>query len=85
MLGAERLVHVELDAKPVVTDEVLEVARDVDAAHRAGPARTSAEGAHARAIARFEPDAPSSPARRVELAVDRTKLHFFDLETGAAV
>ena len=32
LLGAERLVQVELDAQPVVADEVLEVARDVDAA-----------------------------------------------------
>ena len=31
LLGAERLVQIELDAKPVVVDEVLEVARDVDA------------------------------------------------------
>ena len=30
LLGAERLVQIQLDAKPVVADEVLEVARDVD-------------------------------------------------------
>ena len=31
LLGAERLVQIELDARPVVVDEVLEVARDLDA------------------------------------------------------
>ncbi len=31
LLGAERLVQIRLDVKPVATDRVLEVARDVDA------------------------------------------------------
>ena len=72
-------------ASPVLTDEVLEVARDVDASAVEALER---EAALPRTLV---PSSPGSTARRepdrdtLDVAVDPAHLHFFDLETGAAV
>ena len=84
MLGSERLVHVELPGEPVVTDEVLEIARDTDAAveqalqHEAGDHSVSA-------IARFDTRSAAKTGDPCELVVDPNDLQFFDLLTGDAI
>jgi multiple sugar transport system ATP-binding protein len=80
-LGPERQVHVGMRASPVLTEEVLEVVRDVDQ----GIAEELDERSGARAIARFEPDAKVEPGEVRELAIVPEKLRFFDLATGSAV
>jgi multiple sugar transport system ATP-binding protein len=83
-LGPERHVHVDLAAVPVLTPEVLEVARDVDVT----VAESVAEGTNGggvRAIARFEPDATVAPGEVRELAVVPEKLRFFDLDSGVTL
>jgi multiple sugar transport system ATP-binding protein len=83
-LGAERLVHIELDAEPVVTAEVLEVAGDLDAAVL-DELRTEAAKHRAVVVGRFETHSRVSPGDVIEMALDTQALHFFDLDTGLAI
>ena len=83
-LGPERQVHLDLPAQPVLTPEVLEVARDVDATVAESFAERSDDRV-VRAIARFEPDSHVTAGEVHEFAVVPAKLRFFDLATGAAL
>jgi multiple sugar transport system ATP-binding protein len=83
-LGSEQLVHVEVDSPPVLTSEVQEIARDVDAAaldelrHEAAARRTTL-------LARFDSDVRPRTGEPIAMAVNAAKLHFFDLDSGAAI
>jgi multiple sugar transport system ATP-binding protein len=83
-LGSEVLVHVSVAAEPVLTEEVREVAVDVDAAaleqleSEALERRTEITG-------RFETAGKARAGEEIEVAVDARKLHFFDLETGLGI
>ena len=84
LLGAERLIQIELEARPVVADEVLEVARDSDEAAASQILRESARG-HAVVTARFDAHAGAAPGELTEIAVTSERLQFFDLATGKAI
>jgi len=81
LLGSERLVKIEVDARPIVSDETIEVARDVDV--------TSADDVAGRGralvTARFDAHARVDAGEVVEAAVRVERLHFFDLATGRAI
>jgi multiple sugar transport system ATP-binding protein len=83
-LGSERLVHLELEAEPVATEEVLEVAVDTDATVAAALER---EAGSKRSVfrARVDMSYPAGISEQVTLPVDTTKAHFFDLDTGLAI
>jgi multiple sugar transport system ATP-binding protein len=83
-LGSELLVHLEVDAEPVVTEEVREVAGDVDAA---ALERLESEAMERRTllIARLETQERPPVDESIEVAVDTRRLHFFDLDTGLAI
>ena len=83
-LGPERLVHVTLNARPVVTADVLDVVRDMDASMASELSEHAGETT-SRAIARFEADAAVAAGEVRELAVVPEKLRFFDLENSAAI
>jgi multiple sugar transport system ATP-binding protein len=86
-LGSEILAHVELNAKPVVTEDVVEgavvnaeeqeVAADLMGEHGDGNKTTF--------VGRFDPASRVKPDSDVELVVNTEKLQFFDLETGYAI
>jgi multiple sugar transport system ATP-binding protein len=78
-LGAEQLVHVDVDAPPVATGDVLDMAR-------AAGAFTDEELAAERTqfVVRFDPGFARA-GELVEFAVRPEKLHFFDVETGRAI
>jgi multiple sugar transport system ATP-binding protein len=86
-LGSEILAHVEVHAKPVVTDDVVEGIvvqadeQDVAADVLAG----SGNGSNATLVGRLDPSSRVKPDDDVELAVATEKLQFFDLETGFAI
>jgi multiple sugar transport system ATP-binding protein len=83
-LGSELLVHLELAAPPVVTEEVREVAGDVDAAaleHLEREARRQ----RTIVVARLETEQRPRPDEMLEVSIDARRLHFFDLETGSAI
>jgi multiple sugar transport system ATP-binding protein len=85
-LGSELLAHVEIQAPPVMSDEVLEGAI-VETEEKATVAELLAteDGHRSTIVGRLEPAAAVRPGKPVELGVDADKLHFFDLETGLAI
>lgn len=84
MLGADQLVHIEVEAEPVLTGEILEVASDTDAAavytleHEAEVHRVSI-------VARLSADTHVASGQITRIAVQPDRLHFFDLQTGATL
>src|SRR5262245_59434858 len=79
-LGSEVLVHFGTEATGVVSSAA---AADVgeDAARR----RSADEAASTRLIARVSPKSHVALGQKVELAVDTSRLYFFDPETRAAI
>ena len=83
-LGSDLLVHFAIDAPPAATDDVRELASDIDPV--AGPdTAVIGDAQRARVIARLSPRARVTPAATVELVVDTHRLHFFDPEDGSVV
>jgi multiple sugar transport system ATP-binding protein len=83
-LGSELLVHLELPAEPVLTEEVREVAGDVDAA-ALEQLESGARERRTVVIGRFETQARMQPGASLEISVDPRRLHLFDLESGLAI
>jgi multiple sugar transport system ATP-binding protein len=83
-LGSEVLVHLEVEAPPVLTEEIREVAGDVDAA-ALQLLESEARRQRTIVIARLETQTRPEPDERLEVAIDLGRLHFFDLETGLAI
>jgi multiple sugar transport system ATP-binding protein len=86
-LGSEILAHVELSAKAVVTEDVVEgaVVHAEEQEVAADLMGDSGDGDKTTFVGRFDPASRVKPDSDVELAVDTEKLQFFDLETGFAV
>jgi multiple sugar transport system ATP-binding protein len=86
-LGSEILAHVEIDAKPVVTDDVVEGAVADAREHEVAADLMGDSGNRNKTtfVGRFDPASRVRPDSEVELVVDVEKLQFFDLETGFAV
>jgi multiple sugar transport system ATP-binding protein len=82
-LGSEVLAHVEVAAKPVVTDEVIEVVEGDEAVVQ--DLHADAAKLRTTVVARFDAATRARPASDVEIAVDTRKLQFFDLETGSTI
>jgi multiple sugar transport system ATP-binding protein len=83
-LGAERLLHVALRADPVVTDDVIEIAEDIDPALLADLENEEHEH-HVTLIGRVDTSFAPATDTPVELGLQLAKLHFFDLDTGVAI
>jgi multiple sugar transport system ATP-binding protein len=79
-LGSDLLVHFGLPVAPVVTADTQELARDSGVADLAatGPPGTELVG-------RFSPRSQVGEGDRVQVGVDVSRLHVFDLETGRAI
>jgi multiple sugar transport system ATP-binding protein len=85
-LGPEQLAHVEVEAKPVLVEEVVEGLVDMEEADDLVEIRSDSDGApRAMVVARLDASASVRTEESVELAVVLGKLHFFDLETGATI
>ena len=80
-MGSEVFAHFAVAAKPVQTREVLEAMEEEDVS----------EAVRERArrgvpfIARLERGTQAREGERLELAVDTSRLHFFDPESGVAI
>jgi len=83
-LGSERLVHVAVEGKPVITDEVLEIAADSDQA-AVEELRHESQERRPVLLARLDAASRATDGGEVVLAVRPERVHFFDLETGAAI
>ena len=84
-LGPELLAHVEVDAKPVLADEVIEGLVDMEQADELAEILPDAEGDQTTLVARLDASASVRPEDVIELSVDLPKLHFFELESGATI
>jgi multiple sugar transport system ATP-binding protein len=86
-LGSEILAHVEVHAKPVVTDDVVEgsVVHAEEQEVAADLMSDTGSSPKATLVGRLDPSSRVKPDADVELAVDTEKLQFFDLETGFAI
>jgi multiple sugar transport system ATP-binding protein len=79
LLGAERLVHLQLAADPFVARGVLGVGDD------AGETAGAEIPREALVTARFDAHARVDPGDLAEVAVTTDRLHFFDVTTGRAI
>ena len=75
LLGSESYVHFGLDEAPVITPDIEELLADTG---------TDAEtlGHETRFTARVSPDVPVPDGSDIDLIIDTSKLHFFDLDTS---
>jgi multiple sugar transport system ATP-binding protein len=78
----EKLVHLRVDAEPVVTEATAEIAEDVD---RAAAEELRALGKGTVLNARLPGTTSVREGTRAEFAVPPSALHFFDLATGQAI
>ena len=81
-LGSELLVHVEVPAEPVLTEEIREVAGDVDAA-ALERLESEAEGRRTLLVARLLTQERPVLDTPIDIGVDTRRLHFFDLDGGS--
>jgi multiple sugar transport system ATP-binding protein len=81
-LGSEILVHFTVEAKPAVTEDVRELARDVG---DESAVEARAEDTHTTLVGRFGPRSQVRVGDVMEVAVDTRSLHFFDPESGIAI
>jgi multiple sugar transport system ATP-binding protein len=84
LLGSELLCHVEVECPPLVSDEVIELAEDVDEA-AADELRHGAAAHKAVVVCRFDAETGARLGEVTECALDPARLHFFDLENGQAI
>ncbi|HEU5363495.1 MAG TPA: sn-glycerol-3-phosphate ABC transporter ATP-binding protein UgpC [Gaiellaceae bacterium] len=84
-LGPEQLAHVEVEATPVLAEDVLEGLVDTEEARELAEIKSDGADARALVVARLDASTTVRPDERVDLAVDLRKLHFFDLDSGAAI
>ena len=78
-LGSDVVVHLGVDAKPALTEDLRELTRDV------GEERRLREAAHATIVGRFGARSALETGETVDVVVDTSALHFFDLETGDGI
>jgi multiple sugar transport system ATP-binding protein len=77
-LGSEIMVHIEVDAKPALTEDVRELKQDAGA-EMPLPADEST------IVARFNARSRVRAGDTAEVAVDTSELHFFDPESGLGI
>ena len=78
MLGADTYIHFTVDRSPVVTPDIEELLADTGR-------EVSSLGNTTNFIARVSPDINVRRGDTVDLVVDTSKLHFFDLSSGMRV
>jgi multiple sugar transport system ATP-binding protein len=82
-LGSEIMVHFTVDAKPALTEDVRELAKDVGS-DLADEERAAAAG-ETTIVGRFGARSGVKVGESAEVAVDTRALHFFDPETGLGI
>jgi multiple sugar transport system ATP-binding protein len=82
-LGSEQLAHVELEASPVLVDDVVEGLVDTDEA--TDLVELKQDLARAMVVARLDASSRVRPDEPLELSVDLRRLHFFDLDSGSTI
>jgi multiple sugar transport system ATP-binding protein len=83
-LGSEIVAHFTVGARPALTEDVRELARDVgqESAVRAAEAEETTD---AVMVGRFGPRSRVKNGDTVDVAVETGALHFFDLDSGLGI
>ena len=82
-LGSEIVAHFTVNARPALTEDVRELARDVG---QESAITTATEGENqAVMVGRFGPRSRIKDGDTIDVAVETGALHFFDLETGLGI
>jgi multiple sugar transport system ATP-binding protein len=82
-LGPEVLAHIEVGARQVLSEDVLE--GTVGEEERDALVGVGGGADRSIVIGRFDPETRLAPGDRIELGIDTAKMHVFDLETGLIV
>jgi multiple sugar transport system ATP-binding protein len=82
-LGSEIMVHFTVDARPALTEDVRELAKD--AGSDLTEEERAAEAGTTTIVGRFGARSGVRVGDRAEVAVDTRALHFFDPETGLGI
>ena len=77
-LGSDTYVHFYKDIKPVQTEAIAEILADEGE-------DISVLGSETKFIARINPNSSVEEGQKINLALDPTKLHYFDPDTGLAI
>ena len=77
-LGSDTYIHFNKDIPPVQTKAIEEILADEGE-------DISALGTETKFIARINPNATIEEGQKINLAIDPSKLHYFDPETGLAI
>jgi multiple sugar transport system ATP-binding protein len=83
-LGSEILVHFQVDAPVVLTEDTTELAVDVGA-EAVEALQQRARDIGSTFIAQLNPRTRALVGQQIELAVDTKRLHFFDAESGLGI
>ncbi len=83
-LGFEVIVHFEIQAIPVVSEDALDLPEDMVSAELGGYADVK-RSYPSRLAARFDPTTQIELGDSIEVAVRVENLHYFDLDTGLAI
>jgi multiple sugar transport system ATP-binding protein len=83
-LGAELIAHLEVAGRPVLTDEVKEIAADLDDT-AVSELEAEVHDSKLPLVGRFDVESRARPGQPVEVVVDTSRVHYFDLDTGAAI
>ncbi len=81
-LGSEVLVHFNVDAPPVLTDDTRELARDREATEEL---EDRIENRVSAFLAKIDPRAEAQVGDTVQLVVDTSRLHLFDSDDGGNI
>jgi len=83
-LGSEIVAHFTVAARPALTEDVRELARDVG--QESAVKTAAAEGEHETVmVGRFGPRSRVASGETIDVAVETGALHFFDLETSLGI
>jgi multiple sugar transport system ATP-binding protein len=80
-LGLEKLVHADIAADALITEDLLEVARDIDAAAVQSLEQQSSTN-RAPVVASFDHRSRPAASEHIAFAVDPAGIHFFDVDDG---
>ncbi len=83
-LGFEVIVHFEIQAVPVVSEDALDLPEDMVSAELGGY-KDVKRSYPSRLAARFDPSTHIEIGDSIEVAVRVENLHYFDLDTGLAI
>ena len=84
-LGPELLAYVDVEARPVVGEDVLEGLVDLEEAQVVADIKTEGGPQHATLVGRLPSASLVRPDDTIDVTVATSRLHVFDLETGEAI